>query len=176
MLYPQKLSSKKSDFMIVIAILFSVAVGGILVLINHVTTPDVHWAGLANAGILYVWVNVFYAINHNTNIAGYVLLETFAISFLTSYIDYKTGNRGWAMSFAIPIVLIVANVTMFVLTVVSHKKFIRYAVFQPRWNFLTKTSLVSLAHKQIVTKKFTAETPVATKHNTPKSTKPFKTK
>lgn len=130
MLYPQKLSSKKSDFMIVIAILFSVAVGGILVLINHFTTPDVHWAGLANAGILYVWVNVFYAINHNTNIAGYVLLETFAISFLTSYIDYKTGNRGWAMSFAIPIVLIVANVTMFVLTVVSHKKFIRYAVFQ----------------------------------------------
>jgi len=104
MLYPQKLSSKKSDFMIVIAILFSVAVGGILVLINHFTTPDVHWAGLANAGILYVWVNVFYAINHNTNIAGYVLLETFAISFLTSYIDYKTGNRGWAMSFAIPIV------------------------------------------------------------------------
>lgn len=59
MLYPQKLSSKKSDFMIVIAILFSVAVGGILVLINHFTTPDVHWAGLANAGILYVWVNVF---------------------------------------------------------------------------------------------------------------------
>ena len=54
MLYPQKLSSKKSDFMIVIAILFSVAVGGILVLINHFTTPDVHWAGLANAGILYV--------------------------------------------------------------------------------------------------------------------------
>ena len=49
-------------------------------------------------------------------------------------------------------------------------------IFQPRWNFLTKTSLVSLAHKQIVTKKFTAETPVATKHNTPKSTKPFKTK
>ncbi len=130
MLYPQKLSSKKSDLMIIIAILISVAVGGILILINHFATPGVHWAGLANAGILYIWVNVLYAINHNTNIASYVLLETFAISFLTSYIDYKTGNHGWAMSLAIPIVLIVANITMLVLTLVSHKKYIRYAVFQ----------------------------------------------
>ena len=130
MLYPQKLSSKKSDLMIIIAILISVAVGGILILINHFATPCVHWAGLANAGILYIWVNVLYAINHNTNIASYVLLETFAISFLTSYIDYKTGNHGWAMSLAIPIVLIVANITMLVLTLVSHKKYIRYAVFQ----------------------------------------------
>ena len=130
MLYPQKLSSKKSDSMIIIAILISLAVGGILILINHFATPSVHWAGLANAGILYIWINVLYAINHNTNIASYVLLEIFAISFLTSYIDYKTGNHGWSMSFAIPIVLIVANVTMFVLTLVSHKKYIRYAVFQ----------------------------------------------
>ena len=130
MLYPQKLSSKKSDLMIIIAILISVAVGGILILINHFATPGVHWAGLANAGILYIWVNVLYAINHNTNIASYVLLETFAISFLTSYIDYKTGNHGWAMSLAIPIVLIVANITMLVLTLVSHKKYMRYAIYQ----------------------------------------------
>ena len=34
------------------------------------------------------------------------------------------------MSLAIPIVLIVANITMLVLTLVSHKKYIRYAVFQ----------------------------------------------
>ena len=79
MLYPQKLSSKKSDLMITIAILISLAVAGILILINHFATPSVHWAGLANAGILYIWVNVLYAINHNTNIASYVLLETFAI-------------------------------------------------------------------------------------------------
>ena len=94
MLYPQKLSSKKSDFMIIIAIVFSVVVGGILVLINHFTIPDVHWAGLVNAGILYILVNVLYAINHNTNIAGYVLLETFAISFLTSSIAFSAVNVG----------------------------------------------------------------------------------
>ena len=130
MLYPQKLNSKKSDVMIIIAILISIDVGGILILINHFATPNIHWAGLSNAGIIYIWITVLYAINHNTNIAGYVLLETSTISLLTSYIDYKTGCRGWSMSLAIPIILIVANITMFVLTIVSHKKYIRYAIYQ----------------------------------------------
>ena len=55
MLYPQKLNSKKSDVMTIIAILISIAVGGILILINHFATPNIHWAGLSNAGIIYIW-------------------------------------------------------------------------------------------------------------------------
>ena len=130
MIYPQKLNSKKTDIILKLAILISVVVALMLVLINSLITPDVKWAGLANSGIIYIWVTVLYSINKNVNIAGHVLLQTIAISLLTVYIDYKTGYKAWSLNMSIPIIIIVANITMLILTIISHKKYIRYAICQ----------------------------------------------
>ena len=119
MLYPQKLSQKKGDLIVKIAVGISIILAVILVLINNLTTPNIQWAGIANAGIIYIWVTVIYAINKNTNIAGHVLLQTIAISILTIYIDYK-----------IPIIIIIANITMLILTIINRKRYIRYAIYQ----------------------------------------------
>ena len=77
-----------------------------------------------------MWIIVIYSIKKNTNIAGYVLLQTFAISLLTAYIDYKIGWKAWSINIAIPIMIIIANITMLVLTIISHKKYIKYAIYQ----------------------------------------------
>ena len=129
MLYPQKLSQKKGNLIIKISIMISIIIAIILVLINHFITPDIQWAGIANAGIIYIWITVIYSINKNTNIAGHVLLQMIAISILTIYIDYKTGFKGWAVNISIPIIIIIANITMLILTIISHKRYIRYAIY-----------------------------------------------
>ncbi len=77
-----------------------------------------------------MWIIVIYSIKKNVNIAGYVLLQTFAISLLTVYIDYKIGWRAWSINIAIPIMIMIANITMLVLTIISHKKYIKYAIYQ----------------------------------------------
>ena len=82
----------------------SVGIAIILVLINKLTTPTIPWAALANAGILYSWVVVIYAIKKNINIAGHVLLQLIALSSLTIYIDYVLGMKGWSINLAIPII------------------------------------------------------------------------
>ncbi len=130
MLYPNKLNRKKGEFIIKILIGVSIIIAVLLIIINKICTPQVRWAGLANAGIIYIWITVLYSINRNTNIAAHVLLQMVAISILTRYIDYKTGSKGWSYTYAIPIVIIIANITMFVLTIISHKKYIRYAIYQ----------------------------------------------
>ena len=130
MIYPQKLNSKKSNLIIRIAIIISILVGGLLILINKLTTPNIHWAGLCNAGIIYVWITVIYSINKNINIGGHVLIQTIAISLLTIYIDYKIGFKAWSIDLAIPIILMIANLTMLILTIVSHKKYIKYVIYQ----------------------------------------------
>lgn len=130
MLYPNKLDRKKSDFIIKLLIGVSLIIAIFLVIINKICTPQIKWAGLANAGIVYIWITVLYSINKNTNIAAHVLLQMLAIAILTIYIDYKTGMKGWSYSIAIPIVIIIANITMFVLTIISRKKYIRYAIYQ----------------------------------------------
>ena len=100
----------------------------ILLLINKLTTPKIPWAALANAGILYSWITVIYSIRKNVNIAGHVLMQTIAISLLTAYIDYELGFRGWSINVAIPIMIIIANVTMLILTIVSYKRYIKYGI------------------------------------------------
>ena len=130
MIYPKKLSSKKGELVFKIFLISSVILGIILFIINKLTTPNIPWATLTNAGIIYIWITVFYSINKNTNIAGHVLIQAIAISLLTVFIDYKLGFEKWSINISIPIIIIIANVTMLVLTIVSYKKYIKYAIYQ----------------------------------------------
>lgn len=130
MIYPEKVKAKKSDKIIKILIGASIGIAIILVLINKLATPNIPWAALANAGILYSWITVMYSIRKNVNIAGHVLLQTIALSILTVYIDYQLGFKGWSINIAIPIMIMIANITMLVLTIVSYKKYMKYAIYQ----------------------------------------------
>lgn len=130
MIYPKKLSSKKGDLIFKIFLISSIILALLLTLINKLTTPEVPWAALANAGIIYVWITVFYSIKKNINIAGHVLIQAIAISLLTVFIDYKLGFKKWSINIAVPIIIMIANATMLILTIVSHKKFIKYAIYQ----------------------------------------------
>lgn len=130
MIYPEKIKVKKSDLIIKILLSISVAVGILLWGINRLTTPKLPWSALANAGIIYSWIIVNYSIRKNINIAGHVLLQTITLSLLTVYIDYKLNFYGWSMNIAIPIIIITANITMLILTIVSYKKYFKYAIYQ----------------------------------------------
>ena len=130
MIYPQKLNSKKSNLIVRFGLLLSVLIALILILLNRYFKPRVPWAAIANGGIIYIWIVLFYSIKKNINIAGHVLLQTLALSTLTVFIDYKLGFKAWSLDIIIPVLIIIANVTMFVLTIVSHKNFIKYAMYQ----------------------------------------------
>lgn len=130
MIYPKKINANRGEMITKIAIISSVLVAIILIIINKLTTPQIHWAAIANSGIIYIWIVVIYSVNKNVNIAGHVTVQTIAISALTVFIDYKLGFRGWSLSISIPIIIIVANLAMLILTIVSHKKFIKYAIYQ----------------------------------------------
>lgn len=130
MIYPQKLNSKNSDKIFYIAILISIVIGVLLIIINKLTTPKIDWASLANCGIIYIWITVIYSIKKSTNIAGHVLLQSLITSAVTLYIDYVTGKNGWSVKIAIPIILMVANTTMLILTIINHKRYIKYAIYQ----------------------------------------------
>jgi len=51
-------------------------------------------------------------------------------SVVVLFIDKTIGFNGWSVSIAVPIILITANTTMLILTIISHKKYIRYAIYQ----------------------------------------------
>lgn len=130
MIYPKKISAKKSDLIIKIAVLSSIIISIILIMINKLTTPNISWSELCISGIIYTFITVKYSINKNINIAGHTLIQTIIVSCLLVYIDYNIDYTGWSFSIAVPIVLIIANITMLILSIVSYKKFLRYAIYQ----------------------------------------------
>ena len=130
MIYPQKLSNKKSETVINILLAFSLILGIVMFLINKNLTPNIPWSSIANAGIVYIWITVIYSIRRNANIASHVLLQMIIITMLILYIDNKIGFKGWSIYIGIPIVLIIANVTMLVLSIVCYKKYTKYAIYQ----------------------------------------------
>lgn len=142
MIYPQKISSKKSELIINILLSVSITIAIILVIINKLTTPQIPWAALANCGIIYIWITVIYSVKRNTNIAGHVLLQIIIMSMAVLYIDDAIGFNGWSVSIAVPIILIVANVAMLILTMVSYKKYIRYALYQLAIVLITLISIL----------------------------------
>lgn len=130
MIYPQKLSSKKGQIILNIFLIISIIIAILLVVINKLTTPNIPWSALANCGVIYIWITVIYSIKKSTNIAGHVLLQIIAMSAAILYIDSRLGFKGWSVNIAVPIILIVANITMLILTLVSYKKYIKYAICQ----------------------------------------------
>lgn len=130
MLYPQKINAKKTGFIIKMAILISFVVGILLVFINRFTTPEIKWAGYCNAGIIYVWVTVLYALNKNINMASHLFIQMVALSALCVYIDIRLGFEAWSINLAIPMIVIIINITMLILSIASYSNYIRYAFVQ----------------------------------------------
>ena len=130
MIYPQKLNSKKSNLIVNAGLIVSVSFAIMFVILNRIITPDVHWAAIVNGTIVYIWIVLFYTIRERINIAGHVLLHAIAISVLNVYIDYEIGFRGWSINISIPTIVIVSNITMLIITIVSHKQYIKYAIYQ----------------------------------------------
>lgn len=129
-LYPQKINARKTSFIIKMAILISFVVGIGLVYINRFTTPDIKWAGYCNAGIVYVWITVLYALNKNVNIASHLFIQMVALSALCVYFDIRLGFQAWSINLAIPSIVIIINITMMILSIASYKNYMRYAFFQ----------------------------------------------
>ena len=149
MIYPQKLNSKDGDLILKISIGVSVVLAILLFVINKLTTPTIHWSAIANCGIIYAWITVIYSIKRNTNIAGHVLLQIIIMSIVVLYIDNRIGFLGWSINIAIPTILITANVIMLILTIISYKKYINYAIYQLTIVLITICSFV-LIGKEII--------------------------
>lgn len=142
MIYPQKLNSKDGEIILRISIGISIVVAVLLFVVNKLTTPAIHWSSIANCGIIYAWITVMYSVKRNTNIAGHVLLQIIIMSMVMLYIDDRIGFIGWSINIAIPIILIVANAVMLILTILSYKKYINYAIYQLTIVLITLCSFV----------------------------------
>lgn len=129
-LYPKIRNVKTGNLAIEIMSIVSIVVSLACTIINLCTSTKYLWCVIVMGGIIYSWITVMYSVNRNVNIASNVVLQIVAISILTLCIDFVIGYQGWAINLAIPIIIMIANVTILVLTLASIRRDYKYAVYQ----------------------------------------------
>lgn len=149
MLYPRKIDAKRGSKLVKILLSFSACISLLLLLINRVTTPNLHWGILTIACIVYIWITVLYALKKNKNIAAHILMQVVAISLLFLAIDYTLGFEKWSLEIAMPIVIITANMIMTILTCISYRRYIRYVVYQLILIIISMTPMVLITEHYI---------------------------
>lgn len=130
MLYPKILNIEKGKKIKRLLLLISVVISIILLTINIYVDIENKWSLLCIVGIIYVWCTTLYSLKRNVNIASHVMIQMISISLLTLAIDYILGYRGWSVKIAVPIMIIIGNITLMILTIVSRKKYLKYAIYQ----------------------------------------------
>lgn len=129
MLYPKLNNVKRNNIILIISIAISIILIDVLLLINVLVDKTNHWSLLCVAGIIYVYGTIIYSRKRNVNIASNVFVQYILVSLLMLAYDYFLGYEGWSINIAIPIVIIIANSTLMILTIVSRKRYMRYAMY-----------------------------------------------
>ena len=80
------------------------------------------------------------------NIAGHVVIHMLLLAGLIFFIDYFIGFKGWSINIAFPIIIIIANVAMLLITIINYKHYEKYAASQLVITILS-LSIIYLVHR-----------------------------
>lgn len=130
MLYPKLVNVKKSKEVIYIISFLNIFLFIMLIAINYVFGRKLNWSIVAIVSVIYAWRTIYITLKRNKNLASYIFSQLLYLSVLLYVIDYVFGNRGWSLTIGIPIVIMITNFAMMIITLIKYKKYVRYALYE----------------------------------------------
>lgn len=130
MLYPKIANVKQSRTVTIIFFVASIFFSVMLMTINYTYSGRLSWSIIALVSIIYLWYSIIYILDKSVNLAGYVLFQMIADSLILFIIDYVFGFTKWSFSIGIPIVIMISNITMMIITMIKYKKYVKYAFYE----------------------------------------------
>ncbi|MBR1855308.1 MAG: hypothetical protein IJ794_19565 [Lachnospiraceae bacterium] len=99
---------------------------GAAVVINLIFTPTMYWSAIVGIALLYTYLFVVYWIRHDAGAAFKVGLQIFSTMALLLLIDHVTGNRGWAVEWAIPGLILLGDGMVFFFMMLNRQNWYSY--------------------------------------------------
>lgn len=130
MLYPKIANIKKSREVTNILMIISIFLSVVLIVINFLFSSKLNWSIVVISSVVYLWFSIIYALDKSVNLASYIFFQMIGDSVLIFIIDYFFGFKKWSLSIGIPIVILVCNLTMVIITMIKYKKYMKYAFYE----------------------------------------------
>jgi hypothetical protein len=103
----------------------------VLAIVNYFTYNGLMWSIICDAAILYLLVTLRYTLfNGRESHTMKILMQVIAVILLTVLIDYTLGYQGWSVTFAMPTIILVADVLILILMLVNLKTWHSYILLQ----------------------------------------------
>lgn len=103
----------------------------VLGIVNYFTYNGIMWFIICDAAILYLLVTLRFALfNGREGHTMKILMQVIAVILLTVLIDYTLGYQGWSVIYAMPTIILVADVLILILMLVNLKTWYSYILLQ----------------------------------------------
>ncbi|MCR5654726.1 MAG: hypothetical protein K6G07_03680 [Lachnospiraceae bacterium] len=119
---------KLLTFLCVVGALASVA-------INYLFFPGFHWSGIVVIAVLYLYLFMRYWLSHDSGFASKVGMQLFFTMALVFAIDYFTGNRGWALEWVIPGLILLGDAFVFFFMMLNRQNWYTYSLLLVLFTF-----------------------------------------
>lgn len=127
--YPNaQLRHKWVRFAMRLVLFIFVLVEGLLVLINHYTTPDFWWSAITGVALAYGYLFMVVWIRNDSGFALKVGLQILFTMVVLYEIDKFTGNYGWALQWAIPGTILLGDGIVFILMMLNRSRWFSYSL------------------------------------------------
>ncbi len=114
-LYPKLTTPQKSirrfPFLAKLFLMISLGVSAVCILVN-ILIGGMPWAIIAVCSILLSWLLIGLPLLSDLNINHMLILQMLGTSIYLYVVDRLTGNHGWAMNYAIPLLYVSCALTV----------------------------------------------------------------
>ena len=129
--YPEiSFDPQKYHLMMRFLIALSVLVGALLIEINLLTSHQIWWSLISSGAIVYFWITMLFSIRYHTNPAAKILVQTMGAMALCVLADFSTGYRGWSVNYAVPGMILAADLATLALMLAHFRSWQSYLLFQ----------------------------------------------
>lgn len=125
-----RFDTKKFHLLMNSFLFLAVALGLTLIVVNVFTFHGLWWSFISTGVIIYACVTLLFSVQHNTNPAAKILVQTLLAQVLAVLIDVVIGYQGWSVNYAVPGILLLADASMLVLMIVNFMNWQSYILFQ----------------------------------------------
>ena len=91
---------------------------------------EITWSLISLAVVLYSWTVIYHAIQNNKHIASKIFVQAISGSIFIFFIDQLTGFDGWSVNYVMPQILILANVSIFILMMINRMVLREFLLYQ----------------------------------------------
>ena len=119
---------KKIRFVLRLILFVFIVMEAAAVIVNYIVTPHYKWSLISAVALLYFYICIYYWVKRDAGFALKLGIQLVLTGLVVYFIDRFTGNRGWAVEWVIPGLILLGDAIVFFFFLLNRQMWYSYLV------------------------------------------------